>query len=368
VEADVPVPTLDPTRPVRPGEELEPGALRRLFDRYAPELAGPVAVTQFPKGHSNLTYLLEVGGEELVLRRPPKGAKQIKAGHDMRREYTVLTRLRTVWSKVPRTLFFVPEEESPFGAQLYVMERVQGLILRGTRLPPGVELDPAGMRAVSETVVDTLVELHAVDPVAAGLAEFGKPQGYVQRQVSGWTERYARSRTDDVPDMERLAGWLAAHLPPDRPGAIIHNDFKYDNVVLDPDDLTRVRAVLDWEMATLGDPVSDLGMTLAYWFEPGEAEMVGPAAFGPTALPGNLTREEIVQRYAAGSGRAVDDVVFDYVLGLFKVGVIAQQIYFRYRQGLTQDERFAGLGFAVALLAQVGVRAVERNRISNLLD
>ena len=359
---------LDPTRPARAGEELDPEGLRRLFDRHAPELTGPVEVEQFPKGHSNLTYLLKVGGTELVLRRPPKGAKQIKAGHDMRREYTVLTRLRTVWPKVPRTLFFVSEEESPLGVQLYVMERVEGLILRGTKLPPGVSLDPPAMRAVSETLVDTLVELHAVDAVAAGLADFGRPEGYVQRQVSGWTERYARARTDDVPDMERLASWLAAHLPPDRQGAIIHNDFKYDNVVLDPDALTRVRAVLDWEMATLGDPISDLGMALAYWFEPGEAEMVGPAAFGPTALPGNLTREEIVQRYAARSGRAVGDVVFEYVLGLFKVAVIAQQIYFRYRQGLTQDERFAGLGFAVALLAQVAVRAVERNRISRLLD
>jgi len=359
---------LDPTRPARAGEELDPEGLRRLFDRHAPELTGPVEVEQFPKGHSNLTYLLKVGGTELVLRRPPKGAKQIKAGHDMRREYTVLTRLGTVWPKVPRTLFFVSEEESPLGVQLYVMERVEGLILRGTKLPPGVSLDPPAMRAVSETLVDTLVELHAVDAVAAGLADFGRPEGYVQRQVSGWTERYARARTDDVPDMERLASWLAAHLPPDRQGAIIHNDFKYDNVVLDPDALTRVRAVLDWEMATLGDPISDLGMALAYWFEPGEAEMVGPAAFGPTALPGNLTREEIVQRYAARSGRSVGDVVFEYVLGLFKVAVIAQQIYFRYRQGLTQDERFAGLGFAVALLAQVAVRAVERNRISRLLD
>ena len=363
-----PVSSLDPTRPVRAGEELDAAALRQVFDRRAPELTGPVVVEQFPKGHSNLTYLLKVGGTELVLRRPPRGAKQIKAGHDMRREYTVLHRLRTVWPKVPRTLFLVPENESPLGAEFYVMERVQGLILRGTKLPPGVELDTAGMRAVSETVVDTLVELHAVDPAAAGLAEFGRPQGYVQRQVSGWTERYGRARTDDLPDMERLAAWLASNVPPDQPGAIIHNDFKYDNVVLDPERLTQVRAVLDWEMATLGDPISDLGMALAYWFEPGESEMVGPAAFGPTALPGNLTREEIVQRYSARSGRRVDDVVFYYVLGLFKVGVIAQQIYFRYHQGLTQDERFAGLGMAVALLAQVAVRAVERNRISNLLD
>ena len=362
------MPDLDPTRPVRTGEELDLAALRRLLDRHAPELTGPLTVEQFPKGHSNLTYLLRVGSTELVLRRPPKGAKQIKAGHDMKREYTVLSRLRSVWPKVPRTLFYVPEEESPFGFQLYVMDRVSGLILRGTKLPSGLDLDATAMRAVSQTVVDTLVELHAVDPAAAGLADFGKPQGYVQRQVAGWSERYARARTDDVPDMERLAGWLAVNLPPDRPGAIIHNDFKYDNVVLDPAEPTRVRAVLDWEMATLGDPISDLGMTLAYWFEAGEAELVGPAAFGPTALPGNLTREEIVQRYASRSGRPVDDVLFQYVLGLFKVAVIAQQIYFRYRQGLTQDERFAGLGLAVALLAQVAVRAVDRNRISKLLD
>ena len=359
---------LDPTRAVRAGEELDSGGIRRLLDQHAPQLQGAVTIEQFPRGHSNLTYLLKVGDTELVLRRPPKGAKQIKAGHDMRREFTVLTRLRPAWPKVPRTLFYVSEEESPLGVQLYVMERVRGLILRGTKLPPGLSVDEAGMRALSETLVDTLVDLHAVDPAAAGLGDFGKPQGYVQRQVAGWTERYARARTDDVPDMERLAAWLAGHLPGDRPGAIIHNDFKYDNVVLDPADLTRVRAVLDWEMATLGDPVADLGMFLAYWFEPGESELVGPAAFGPTAMPGNLTREEIVQRYAARSGRAVDDVVFQYVLGLFKVAVIAQQIYFRYRQGLTQDERFAGLGFAVALLAQVAMRAVERNRISQLLD
>ena len=224
------------------------------------------------------------------------------------------------------------------------------------------------MRALSETLVDTLVELHAVDPARRRPGRVRKPAGYVERQVNGWTERYAargpttsRTWSGSPPGSPRTCRPTGA-------GTVIHNDYKYDNVVLDPEALTTVRAVLDWEMATIGDPLMDLGMTLAYWFEPGEAEMVGPAAFGPTALPGNLTREEIVQRYADRSGRPVDDVVFHYVLGLFKVAVIAQQIYFRYRQGLTQDERFAGLGFAVALLAQVAVRAVDRNRISKLLD
>jgi len=179
------VAALDPTRPPRPGEELDPEALRQLFDRHAPDVPGPVVVEQFPKGHSNLTYLLRVGDRELVLRRPPKGAKQIKAGHDMRREYTVLTRLRSAWPMVPRTLFFVPETESPFGAEFYVMERVQGLILRGTKLPPGVVVGAAGMRAVSETLVDTLVELHAVDPAAAGLAEEFVAQAVQQALARG---------------------------------------------------------------------------------------------------------------------------------------------------------------------------------------
>jgi aminoglycoside phosphotransferase (APT) family kinase protein len=359
---------LDSARAVRPGEELDVEALRSVFAERAPDLSGPLTIQQFPRGHSNLTYLVEVGGRELVLRRPPKGAKQIKAGHDMRREYTVLSRLRPVWPKVPRVLFHCPEAESPLGTEFYVMERVPGVILRGDPMPEGLPQDTETMRRLSETLVDTLVELHRIDPAQAGLADFGKPSGYMQRQVEGWIERYRRARTDDVPEMERLGPWMRAHLPPDRPGAILHNDFKYDNLVLAPERLTEVRAVLDWEMATLGDPLADLGTALAYWFEPSEAEMVGGVAMGPTTLPGNLGRDEVVQRYARLSGRAVDDIVFYYVVALFKVAVIAQQIYARFRQGLTQDERFAGLGFAVQFLAQVAARAAERGRISNLLD
>jgi aminoglycoside phosphotransferase (APT) family kinase protein len=364
----VSVTQLDAARAVRPGEELSLEGLRRVFAERAPELSGPIAIQQFPRGHSNLTYLIEVGGRELVLRRPPRGAKQIRAGHDMRREYTVLSRLRPVWPKVPRPLFHCPESESPLGAEFYVMERVPGLILRGSRMPDGLPHDPATMERLSSTVVDTLVELHAIDPVQAGLADFGKPTGYMARQVEGWIERYARARTDDLPDMERLALWMRAHLPRDRPGVILHNDFKYDNLVLAPQALNEVRAVLDWEMATLGDPLADLGTALAYWFEPGEAEAVGPMALGPTTVPGSLSRQQIVERYAQRSGRSVEGIVFYYVTALYKVAVIAQQIYARFRQGLTQDERFAGLGFAVQLFALVAVRATEHNRISNLLD
>jgi aminoglycoside phosphotransferase (APT) family kinase protein len=357
---------LDAARAVRAGEELDTVGLAALFASKLPELMGAITVEQFPKGHSNLTYLLKVGDREVVLRRPPRGAKAIKTGHDMKREFTVLSHLRGVYEKVPRALLYVDESESPLGASFYVMERVPGIILRN-KPPPGYDLTPALMQRLSETFVDNLVALHAIDPAHAGLAELGKPDGYVQRQVEGWIGRYEKSKTDNVPDMDTAAAWMRGHLPPQQPGTLIHNDYKYDNLVLDPADLTHIRAVLDWEMATLGDPLSDLGTALAYWFEPSEAEVVGALGLGLTTLPGNLTREQLVQRYASQSGRSVDHVLFYYVAALHKVAVIAQQIYARYQAGLTTDERFAGLLFAVQMLASTAVKATQLGRIGNLL-
>jgi aminoglycoside phosphotransferase (APT) family kinase protein len=357
---------LDSARDVRAGEELDLPALEKLFARKLPAISGRIEIQQFPKGHSNLTYLLKIGDSEFVLRMPPKGAKQIKAGHDMKREFNVLTHLKPVYAKVPRAVLFVEEAESPLGAGFYLMERVPGVILRN-RPPEGYSLTPDLMKRLSEAFVDNLVELHAIDPAAAKLSDFGKPEGYMKRQVEGWSERYQKAKTDDVPEMEKLAVWMRDHLPPQQPGVIIHNDYKYDNLVLDPTDLTQIRAVLDWEMATLGDPLADLGTALAYWFEPSEAEIVGPLGLGLTTLPGNLTREGVVQRYAEQSGRSTDEILFYYVSALHKVAVIAQQIYFRFKQGLTHDERFAGMLFAVQLLAQTGMRAVEQGRIGGLL-
>jgi aminoglycoside phosphotransferase (APT) family kinase protein len=360
---------LDAARPVRAGEELDTQKLQAFFAERlpeVPELSGPIEVEQFPKGHSNLTYLLRAAGREVVLRRPPRGAKQIKAGHDMGREYRMLTHLRPVYPKVPRALVACDESDSPLGVPFYVMERVPGIILRN-KPPEGYDLSPALMERISSAFVDNLVQLHAIDVQAAGLEDFGKPEGYVKRQVDGWAERYAKARTDDIPEMEKLSAWLHAHLPPPQPGTVIHNDYKYDNLVLDPADLTNIRAVLDWEMATIGDPLSDLGTTLAYWFEPSEAEFVGSLGLGLTTLPGNLSREGVVERYARQSGRDASGMVFYYVSALFKVAVIAQQIYFRYQQGLTRDERFAGMLYAVQMLANLGVRAVELNRISGLM-
>jgi aminoglycoside phosphotransferase (APT) family kinase protein len=236
---------------------------------------------------------------------------------------------------VPRPLLCC-DDASVIGAPFYLMERVSGVVLRA-----GARLDAAAMRGVCLAAVDTLAELHSVDWLAAGLEGLGRPEGYVRRQVEGWTGRWEKAMTDAVPEMDAAAAWLAAHLPAEGAPAVIHNDFKYDNLVLDPADLSRVAAVLDWEMATLGDPLMDLGTTLAYWAEANDPPEL--KLFGITHLPGNLDRRGVVERYAEKTGRDVSGIAFHHPCGLFKVGVIAQQIYARYRAGKTRDPRFAGL-------------------------
>ncbi|HYH81531.1 MAG TPA: phosphotransferase family protein [Longimicrobium sp.] len=356
--SDTPSP-IDRPADVRPGEELDAAALAAYLREQLPELGdGEVDVRQFPRGFSNLTYLVSVGGREMVLRRPPFGA-QVRGGHDVVREHRILAALHPVWPRVPRPLA-CSAGESVLGAPFYLMERVQGVVLRD-RAPAGVALDEAAMRGVCLAAVDTLAELHAVDWHAAGLEGLGRPEGYVARQVHGWTARWRASRTDDVPEMDAAAAWLAANLPPEAEPAVIHNDYKYDNLVLDPADLTRVRAVLDWEMATLGDPLMDLGTTLAYWAGPNDpAEL---KQFGVTHLPGNLDRRGVVARYAEKTGRDVGGILFHYVYGLFKVGVIAQQIYARFQAGKTRDPRFAGLIHAVRASGRTAAAAVERGDV-----
>jgi aminoglycoside phosphotransferase (APT) family kinase protein len=216
---------------------------------------------------------------------------------------------------------------------------------------------------VHRALIDGLAELHGLDPKAAGLEDLGKPAGYVERQVSGWTRRYADSKTDDIPAVDALSIWLADHRPPESGASLIHNDYKLHNVVLDPDDPTRIVGVLDWEMATLGDPLMDLGSTLSYWVEAADSEPYHAIRWGPTMLPGSLTRAELAERYATQSGRDLGNVLFYYCFGLFKTAVVLQQIYYRYAKGLTQDPRFAPLIFGVRLLAERGVEALGKGRI-----
>lgn len=352
---------LDSARAIRPGEELDIGRLEAYLAAHLPETSGTLAIEQFPGGFSNLTYLLRIGERELVLRRPPFGAN-IKNAHDMGREYRLLQALRPSYGKVPNPLLYC-QDEHIIGAPFYVMERVWGVILRA-RPPRDMTLSPELMRGLSDATVDALADLHLFDYQSAGLGDIGRPIDYVERQVRGWATRYVNARTDEVAGMERAARWLDDHIPADQSGtgaALIHNDFKYDNLVLDPTNLVHIRAVLDWEMATIGEPLFDLGTTLAYWTEANDAPAL--QQFGLTHLPGNLSREQVVERYAARTGRDVGNINYAYVFGLFKVGVILQQIYARYRRGHTQDERFAALIGLVRLIGEQAVGAIERRRI-----
>ncbi len=343
---------LDRAKPVREALDLE-----RLAPYLQQALALPdarVTVQQFPGGHSNLTYLVKIGERELVLRRPPFGA-QVKTAHDMDREFRILSRLAPIYPAAPRPLLLA--DEAVLGARFYVMERVRGVILR-SRLPAGLELGPELARKLSAAAVETLAELHAIDIEATGLATIGHPDGYVRRQVEGWTKRYAAAVTDELPAMDRVAAWLAANMPESGPPTLLHNDLKYDNLVLDPDDLTRVRGVLDWEMATVGDPLMDLGTALCYWVEAEDPPAVRAFAFGPTAVPGSYTRREFAEHYSRLTGRSLEHLAFYSAFGLYKTAVVAQQIYVRFVRGHTKDPRFAMMIEGVKALAGQAERAI----------
>lgn len=358
----------------RPGEELNIPALQTYLNDHAPDVGTIAHVAQFPGGYSNLTYLLSVqssgvAGREYVLRRPPVGAKDIKGGHDMSREFRVLSLLRDAgYPKIPAPVVFC-EDESIVGCPFYIMARVPGVILRANTAAT-MTIPADTMRRLSESLVDNLVQLHALDIQQTGLSQLGKPEGYVKRQVDGWSKRYLAAQTDDVPAMTDLARYLSDALPDENaPGhnapTLLHNDFKYDNVVFDAETLTGasagdVQAVLDWEMCTVGDPLMDVGTSLSYWAEADDDPF--RKTFNLTHLPGNLTRQAFAQRYADSSGRDISNLLYYYIFGLFKNAVVIQQIYGRYKKGLTNDPRFAALLTGVQTLSQAGVEAVETNR------
>ena len=360
---------LDASHPPREGEGLDLGKLEPYLHEHLPEANGPLAVEQFPSGFSNLTYLLRAGDFEFVLRRPPFG-NRVKTAHDMGREYRVLNRLNTVYPLAPRPYLHC-DDASILGAPFYVMERRRGVILR-RKLPPGLALSPVIAGRLSEAFIDNLATLHTLDFEAAGLGDLGRPEGYVERQVAGWTKRYLRVQTDSWEELDRTAAWLHAHTPSIAPGtdaqadcraSLIHNDYKYDNLVLDPADLTHIVAVLDWEMCTLGDPLMDLGTTLAYWTEATDDAAWRASGFGPTSLPGSMTRRELAERYSRQTGFDVSNLTYYFCFGLFKLAVIVQQIYYRFFKGHTKDPRFAKLNEMVGLLGRVAAGALERGTI-----
>ncbi len=339
----------------RPGEELDLHRLAAYLREQAILRSGELSVMQFPHGHSNLTYLLRCGMEEWVLRRPPFG-NQVKSAHDMGREFRVLSGLSPIYSAAPRPLVLCTDE-SILGAPFYVMERRRGLIVR-REWPSHLPRDPKLLREMCGALIVALADLHALDPREAGLETFGKPAGYVKRQVEGWTKRYDDAQTDQIPAMADVSAWLAAKLPAESGVAIIHNDFKFDNIAFDPDNPRRVATVLDWEMATIGDPLMDLGSTLGYWVEASEAEELAASFVGPTWLPGAMTRQELIDRYSERRGLQSSDMQYYRVFGLFKIAVIVQQIYARFKRGLTRDPRFETLDASVRSLARQAAREI----------
>ena len=359
---------LDQPSTVRADAVFDAQALAAWMRKNASDTKGLEAepeLLQFGKGYSNLTYLVRFGARELVVRRAPPGVN-IKSAHDMGREFRILSALSPVWPKVPRPLALC-DDPSVIGSSFYVMERVPGTILRA-RIPDGLVLDEAAMRRISHATCDTLAEIHNHDWKAAGLGDLlaqRRPEGYVDRQVRGCADRYAKARTDDVPTVDRLGAWLEQHRPADSGATLVHNDFKYDNVILAPD-LSRVVAVLDWEMATIGDPLMDLGTALGYWIEPNDPPVFQATVFGPTNRPGTLTRLEFVDRWSKATGRDATNVLFYYAFALYKLAVVAQQLYKRYVDGLSKDPRFSVMLAGVQALTHAALVAVDKGRIDRL--
>ena len=351
---------IDKAVSAREGEAPDINKLKDYLSDHLSGFDGNLVIEQFPGGYSNLTFLLKTSGKEFVLRKPPVGAN-IKSAHDMSREFNVLAALKPFYKPIPDPVLFC-DDENVIGSPFYIMERVRGIILRN-KPPKGMELTPSMMKSISESAVDNLATLHAIDLFETGLINMGKPDGYIKRQVEGWIKRYFAAETEVINNMNKTAEWMQENMAVDGTPAFIHNDYKYDNLVLDPENLNSIIAVLDWEMATVGDPLMDLGTTLAYWGETNDTDILKP--FNLTWLPGNLTREEVVHRYATTKKITIPDMLFYYVFGSFKIAVIVQQIYSRFKKGYSKDERFAGLIHVVKACADNAQKAISFKRISH---
>jgi aminoglycoside phosphotransferase (APT) family kinase protein len=341
-------------REVRAGEQLDWTRLVAWLRERLPacgvaglDVRREPTVAQFPGGHSNLTYLVRFGDADIVVRRPPFGPVPPTA-HDMAREFRWLSAMHRVFPLAPRP-YLLCEDVDVVGSVFYAMERRRGMVVRAEE--PPILANPTARRRLSEALIDTLADLHAIDVAAHGLSTLGKPAGFVERQVRGWSERWHRSKTTPLPEMDALAEWLRDHLPGDPPTpSVVHGDFKLDNVMLDPDDVGRIVAIFDWEMSALGDPLVDLGIVLTYWSPTAPPEQ-HDALTTVTDRPGYFTRGEIIDRYAARSGRDLSGIRYYEIFAVFKIAVVIQQIYYRFVQGQTTDARFATFGARVTFLA-----------------
>jgi len=348
---------IDKAQNVRLEEALDLKSLLDYLKTHLADFKKITAIKQFPGGYSNLTYLIKTPQREFVLRKPPRGAK-IKSAHDMHREFKVLSLLKPLYKKIPYPLIYC-DDESIIGAPFFMMERVKGVILRNTA-PKGLNLNKEAFKKLSTQTVLNMIDLHNLELKKSNLICIGNPEGYVNRQVTGWIGRYFKAETDSLKAMNATAEWLEANQPTTSAIAFIHNDYKYDNLVLDEHSLD-IKAVLDWEMATVGNPLMDLGTTLAYWVEADDNKAL--RAFNLTWPEGNLTRQQIIETYTDLQQININDILFYYVFGCFKLAVIAQQIYARFKKGFTKDPRFARLIYVVNACATNAQNAIKFNRI-----
>jgi aminoglycoside phosphotransferase (APT) family kinase protein len=346
------------TSAVRAGEEINRAALADYLNTHLPEGASGIEVEQFPNGHSNLVYLVRTEHREYVLRRPPLGPVAPKA-HDMAREYRVLDAVHPHFPEAPR-VFLLCEDPAVIGSTFFLMERRHGIVIRDS-IPPELAAISNYPRLVSEAFIDCLVRLHSIDVSRPELRVLGKPEGFVERQVRGWADRWSRSKTEEIAEMDRIIRWLQDSLPPSVEATLVHNDYKLDNVMLRPGG-DCVEAVLDWEMTTIGDPLADLGLTMCYWTWANLAmqDDPHPATPGLTSQPGWYTRDQFFERYAERTGRDLTHIRYHEVLGMFKLAVILQQIYYRFHLGQTQDERFRTFDRRVRGLVRQALWLIER--------
>ncbi len=328
---------------------VDPAALQAYLARTLPGDDAPLVVERIRGGHSNETFFVTRGDERYVLRRPPRGPL-LPTAHDVRREYRALVGLAQTTFPVPRPILMC-DDTSVIGAPFYLMERVPGVVVRGA-LPPAFD-DEVTRRGLGEELIDRLADLHAVDWQAIGLGDFGKPEGYIERQIRRWTGQLDASRNRPLPDLDAVTAWLQTHLPPPNPATIVHGDYRLDNAMYAPEPPARILAILDWEMATLGDPLADLGYLLSFWQEPGDIGLgtVGDNAWGVTRQPGFLTRAQLTQRYAERTGRRMEHVAFYVALAIWKMAILLEGSYKRHLSGTTDDPFFATLDTGVPALA-----------------
>jgi aminoglycoside phosphotransferase (APT) family kinase protein len=337
-------------RPVRSGEELDWAALDRALKVAIPGLLGEPVVGQFAGGNSNLTYRLKYANDDLVVRRPPFGTKA-RSAHSMVREYRIIKGLKPVFPAVPDALYY-SDDDSIIGSEFYVMRKVEGVVVK-QEFPPGWKMTDSESRRFCTQFWEKLIELHQVDCVAAGLGDFGRAEGYAKRQVLGWNGRYQKVVTPDVDNFSDVQHWLESCMPPESGRqSILHGDYRIDNVILGKEAPHDIRAILDWEISALGDPLMDLGSSLAYWMQQDDPVELRSLSMQPSAAPGMLTRQEILDLYQDKTGIDTSDFDFYLVYGYWRVAVILQQIYFRYFNGQTSDQRFRNFGTAVQHLGE----------------